>query len=142
MAFWDASAAVMLCVDQRASGVVRRWVRASRSVVVWWGTPVEIRSALARLERERALSASDHDRCVARLDAARLRWSEIVPSEELRASAEGIPREHRLRAADALQLAAALVWSRGRPRGRPFACVDARLAEAAADAGFDVWTMY
>lgn len=45
---------------------------------------------------------------------------------------------HPLRAADALQLAAALVWADRRPRGHPFVCLDAGLREAAHAEGFSV----
>lgn len=41
------------------------------------------------------------------------------------------------RAADGLQLAAALTWARGRPPGHAFVSLDARLAEAARREGFD-----
>jgi hypothetical protein len=43
---------------------------------------------------------------------------------------------HPLRAADSLQLAAALVWVDRRPLGRPFICLDSRLREAARREGF------
>jgi hypothetical protein len=47
-AFWDSSALVPLCVGQSltpgAVGLYRTY-----EVVVWWATPVEIASALARL---------------------------------------------------------------------------------------------
>jgi predicted nucleic acid-binding protein len=45
---------------------------------------------------------------------------------------------HELRAADALQLAAALVWCSERPKNRPFLCRDARLIAAARQECFDV----
>jgi hypothetical protein len=43
-----------------------------------------------------------------------------------------------LRAADALQLAAALIWCNHYPRGRTFISGDERLLEAAEREGFDV----
>jgi len=45
---------------------------------------------------------------------------------------------HRLRAADALQLAAALVWCSNRPRGRAFLVADGALSDAAEAEGFAV----
>lgn len=45
---------------------------------------------------------------------------------------------HPLRAADALQLAAALVWSRGQVAGHHFVCLDQRFREAARREGFTV----
>jgi predicted nucleic acid-binding protein len=62
----------------------------------------------------------------------------MLPSEKVRTMAEALPDEYGVRAADALQLAAALVWCRERPRRRPFVCFDERLANAAAKVGFAV----
>jgi hypothetical protein len=45
---------------------------------------------------------------------------------------------HPLRAADALQLAAALILVRDDPAGRAFVCLDERLREAALLEGFRV----
>jgi hypothetical protein len=45
-----------------------------------------------------------------------------------------------LRTADAAQLGAALVVAEEDPRILPFACLDRRLADAAAREGFDVLT--
>ena len=42
-------------------------------------------------------------------------WSEIAPSRSVRDLAERMLRVHPLREADALQLAAAIVGSEGRP---------------------------
>jgi predicted nucleic acid-binding protein len=53
------------------------------------------------------------------------------PSQEVRDQARRVLRVHPLRAADALQLAAALVW-----KGRHFVCFDQRLREAAQREGF------
>lgn len=45
-------------------------------------------------------------------------------------------RQHALRAADALQLAAARLWARYLRGPGPFVCYDVRLREAAAAEGF------
>ena len=47
-------------------------------------------------------------------------------------------RLHPLRAADALQLAAALEWAKGKPSGRTFITLDKQLALAATREGFMV----
>ncbi len=65
-------------------------------------------------------------------------WLEVEPSETLRSSAEGLLRAHPLRAADALQLSAALLWARGQARRARFVSLDTRLREAAVRVGFDV----
>jgi hypothetical protein len=72
------------------------------------------------------------------LGQLRTAWDEILPTENLRSLAEELPDAHRLRAADAAQLAAALVWCRERPKQRPFVCFDERLRHAAGELGFRV----
>ena len=49
-AFWDSSVVVALCVRQGLTQVVRSLYK-TYEIVVWWATPVEIASALARLMR-------------------------------------------------------------------------------------------
>ena len=85
-------------------------------MVVWWGRTVEARSAFARLVREDALTQAERDAAIARLDQLHRSWIEIVPSERLRSLAEGLPDQYGVRSADAIQLAAALIWCRERPR--------------------------
>jgi len=65
-------------------------------------------------------------------------WSEILPSEALRDRAERLLAVHPVRGGDAFQLAAALVWTHGRTRGRAFVCLDERLREAARREGFRI----
>jgi predicted nucleic acid-binding protein len=137
-AFWDASAVIPLCVHQSRSGPLRRVVGRDGRVAVWWGTPVEVVSALAQLARSALLTPEGQTRALARLQVLRRSWSEVLPTERVRGLAELLPAQHNLRAADAVQLAAALVWARERPRNRLFVCTDRRLAEAAMRTGFSV----
>ena len=53
-------------------------------------------------------------------------------------SPRGLLRVHVLRAADALQLAAAILAAGGRPSTLGFVCFDERLATAARKEGFEV----
>jgi hypothetical protein len=102
-------------------------------LVVWWGTRLECASALARLERSGASVQPARDR----LDVLATAWAEVEPTEPLRRTAVRLLRVHPLRAADALQLAAAVIWSEGAP-GMPFVTMDGRLADAADREGFRV----
>lgn len=136
MQFWDTSAIVPLCVHLPVTPQLRRVLAQDAAIVVWWGTSVEIRSALARLAKEGLLGAPDVAAGERRLSALRRTWREIVPSEGLRELAEALPARHGITAGDAFQLAAALTWCGGRPRGRPFVCLDRRLARTARAAGF------
>jgi predicted nucleic acid-binding protein len=138
VAFWDASAIVPLCCIQPSSSTARALLRRFPRLVTWWGTTVELRSALARLCRERHITQHEFRHGTERIEVLRGSWAEIVPTDRVRSIAERLPLEHPVRAADAFQLAAALVWTSERPRGRPFVCLDRRLSEAAAAAGFRV----
>jgi predicted nucleic acid-binding protein len=77
-------------------------------ILVWWGTPVEVVSALARREREGHLTADDVTEALRMLRRLIDSWHEIVPSDPVRRTAERLLRFHSLRAADSLQLAAAV----------------------------------
>ena len=106
-------------------------------MVVWWATPVEIASAIARLLRMQHIDSSD---CAnARKLASKLAesWSMIRPSDSLRTKATQLVERYDLRAADSLQLAAAMAWCEDAPRDRVFLAIDQKLREAALLAGFD-----
>jgi len=136
-AFCDTSALVPFFSDEPGS-VYARSVLNRASVTVWWGTVVEMTSALTRLVRERTIEEPQKEKASARLRALRDRWIEVLPSERVRELALVLVERHPLRAADALQLAAALVWANERPRSRLFVCLDGRLAAAARKEGFEV----
>ena len=136
--FWDTSALLLLCVRQANSPAYRKlWQRSDR-VVVWWGTTVEMRSALSRLYRGRELTAQGLQFALTRLEAMRPQWREITPSEKLRDLAESLPETYGVKSLDAFQLAAALIWCQEKPRGRLFICDDVQLGAAANQAGFTV----
>lgn len=65
-------------------------------------------------------------------------WVEIEPSDEVRTLAVSLLKKHQLRAADSLQLAAALVWCNSYPKDRAFVCDDGKLLAAAEKEGFNV----
>jgi predicted nucleic acid-binding protein len=138
VAFWDASAIVPLCCSQPATAQGRRLRRELTRMVVWWGMPLEARSAFARLVRDGDLSAGERMAAIRLLAQLRTAWDEILPSERVRSLAEDLPDAHGVRAADAAQLAAALVWCHERPKKRPFVCFDERLRIAAVALGFSV----
>jgi predicted nucleic acid-binding protein len=138
MAFWDSSAIVPLCCAQSGTAQGRRLVADLGRIVAWWGTPVEARSAFTRLVHGGDLTSAQRAAAVKLLDQLRRSWDEILPTEAVRVVAESLPDDYSLRAGDAWQLAAALVWCGQRPRRRPFVCLDKRLAKAASDLGFTV----
>ena len=135
-AFWDTSALVPLCVRQ---GTTPRAIALYKTceAVVWWTTPVEIASALARLVRMKQLNSTDSAKARKLASALADAWSVIQPSDAVRAKAMHLVDRYDLQAADALQLAAALVWCEDVPQGRLFLTTDQKLQEAAMLSGFD-----
>lgn len=137
MRFWDSSALVPLLLEQPLTARVRELLAEDADVVVWWATPVECASAVARLRREGAMSPGDEAGLVQLLGRMRASWYEMVPGDQIRAQALRVLRLHPLRAADALQLAAALEWA-GTPSSGTLVTFDDRLADAAEREGFVV----
>ncbi len=136
LAFWDTSALVPLCVRQ---GTTPRAIALYEKFepVVWWATSVEIASALARLVRMKQLNSNDWAKAGKIATALANDWSVIQPSEALRTKATQLVDRYDLRAAEALQLAAALAWCEDIPQGRVFLTADQKLQEAALLSGFD-----
>ena len=136
-AFWDTSALVPLCIYQ---GLTPRAIALYKSydVVIWWATPVEISCALARLLRMGEIDSSEYAQAGDLAQALADSWSVVRPSERLRAHATDFVQRYPLRAADGLQLAAALQWCENAPHGRAFFTADQKLREAALHTGFDV----
>ena len=106
-------------------------------MVVWSGTPLEIRGAIAREMRMGKISPNEQVQALVKLDSMRRKWTEIDPDDEVRDRAELVIERHQLRAADALQPAAALEWCGGHPRDRVFIGGDEQLLVAATQAGFN-----
>src|SRR5260370_42058264 len=135
-AFWDASALVPLCINQSITRSVASLYKSYRAVI-WWAPPVEIASALARLVRTREISSSEWAKARQVGVALADEWSVIQPSEALRDHAMRLVDRYDLKAADAMQLAAALDWCDKVPRGEIFLTADQKLREAAVLSGFD-----
>ena len=136
MRYWDSSAVVPLLLEESSRSRMMALIEADPLMVVWWGTPVECASAIARREREGSLSVAGATQAMERLRALEPSWNEVVPSTAVRTTAERLLRVHSLRAADALQLAAAIVAAAGEPSWLGFVCLDERLSEAAQREGF------
>jgi predicted nucleic acid-binding protein len=129
--FWDSSAIVPLLVDQRRSGLVSGWHLDDPALVVWWATTVECESAIARLVRDGRLQRAPAASGLERLRRFGAEWVEVEPSEAIRETACRLLRAHPLRAADALQLAAALRFVDESGEPIPFVSFDDRLTTAA-----------
>jgi predicted nucleic acid-binding protein len=135
-AFWDSSAIVPLCCQQPQTKAARQALRLYPRIVVSWATSVECKSALHRLERDRELTHQQAQQSLQILERHRQYWLEVAPLEELINMAERLLGLHSLRAADSLQLAAAMIWCNQHPRGRSFISGVEKLLEAADKEGF------
>jgi predicted nucleic acid-binding protein len=136
MNFWDSSALVPLLVAEASSDLRRKQYDADPWAVVWFGTLAEIESSLVRRQRDGQLPADVEHAARKRLHEMTKQWTEVTPTTEVRARAIRLLRIHPLRAADAFQLAAALIFCREQPQHLPFLTADQRLRTAAALEGF------
>lgn len=135
-AFWDTSALVPLFVGQTSTPHAKQ-IFENYSIVIWWAAPVEIAGALARLLRMKKINSQEYSESRKLAGEMSSLWSTIRPSDSLRTRATRVVEHYDLRAADALQLAAALEWCGDQPQGRMFLTVDRRLRQAATLTGFD-----
>ncbi len=138
MKFWDSSAVVPLLVDEADQKHTRGRLEQDPVMLVWWGTPIECVSALARRERDGSLDSDGIRIALARLRVLSEQWHEVLPTVTLRSVAERMLRVHPLRAGNALQLAAALVAAERDPPSLEFVSLDERLQDAASKEGFRV----
>jgi hypothetical protein len=136
-AFWDSSALIPLCVRQIHSARARQ-LYTSYGVAVWWATPVEMMSGLTRLERMGEIGRDEFTAAKQAAQALAKIWDSVEASPSIAAQASSLLEIHPLRAADALQLAAAMDYFEQTPRGYVFITADQRLADAARRSGFSV----
>ncbi len=138
MKFWDSSAILPLLVNETTTSIMLGLLRSTQAMSVWWGTTVECVSALARLEREHNLSTRNMRLALQRMDELGIFWHEVAPTERVRQTSTRLLRTYNLRAADALQLAAAIVAAEQIPSSLDFICLDQRLIAAADREGFRI----
>jgi len=136
--FWDSSALVPLLFAEPHSAALTPLVGEDKELTIWWATPLECQSAMQRRHREAPLSAPALTRATERLRALVELADTVAPTDEVRRRAARLVAVHPLRAADALQLAAALLWCEEQPHNEVFVSLDARLRDAARNEGFDV----
>ncbi|MCF7765716.1 MAG: type II toxin-antitoxin system VapC family toxin [Verrucomicrobia bacterium] len=138
MRFWDSSALVPLLVEEPETRRMERFLAEDITLLVWYGTMAEIESSITRRVREGTLSVEDERLARRKFRMLESAWNEVQPTEDVRRRALRLLRVHPLRAADAFQLAAALVACGENTDGFGFVTGDTRLREAAGKEGFDV----
>jgi predicted nucleic acid-binding protein len=138
MKFWDASAIVPLLMMEPTTKPIQAMAETDSEMLVWWATEAECASAIARLERDGAVDQSAVAQAFDRLKRLAQAWHQVEPNDPIRESAVRFLRVHPLRAADALQLAAAFIAAELRPSSLEIITLDERLATAARKEGFVV----
>lgn len=133
--FWDSSALVPCLVPEARSHDTSSLLAHDSGVTIWWATGIECASALEAKRRDPVtplplqVFAEAYKRLLSILSAA----DTVQPTKALHDQALLYLQQHPLRAADALQLAAAFVAHQP-----TFVCLDQRLRRAAEDQGFVV----
>lgn len=138
MRYWDSSALVALHVEQSATTHVRDLYAKDPDVLTWVLSDVEVRSGIARLGRDGAMGPSEVQTAIARVEAFWESVHEISLVETVKPRAKRLLGVHPLKAADALQLGAALAAVYDNPLGWEFVCLDRGLGAAARREGFSV----
>ena len=138
MRFWDSSAAVPLVFREPTSDSLSDLLSEDVEMAVWWGTWAECAVTISRLKRDGYLNEESEQETRAALDGLAEDWVEIEPVDDMRLLASLLSKDHPLKTAAALQLAAALRWCEGDTNGTGFVCLDERLRRAAEDEGFCV----
>jgi predicted nucleic acid-binding protein len=136
--FWDSSALVPLLLPEPRSTAMTQLIAADKGTVMWWATPLEVQSAVYRRHRATPLPSPVLKLAVERLRALVEYANTVAPTDDLRHRAGRLVAVHPLRAADALQLAAALIWCEDQPQTETFVSLDERLRSAATREGFTV----
>lgn len=102
-----------LLSEEKFSDTAMNLLREDPDVTVWWGTWIECSVAISRLRRETKLTESGEREARITLDELSIDWLEIEPTEDLRLLTMLVSKAHPLKAADCLQLTAALRWCEG-----------------------------
>jgi len=136
--FWDSSALVPLLLPEDRSDALTALLAADKEPTIWWATPLECQSAIQRRHRDSPLPQAALALATDRLRALVDLVDTVSPTDDVRRRAGRLVGVHSLRAADALQLAAALIWCEEQPHGEKVVSLDNRLREAARSEGFDL----
>jgi len=127
-----------LIFEEATTETLDRLLLEDDEQATWWGAWVECAVTVNRLRREGRVDEEGEGEARARLDRLAGEWVEVRPMDDVRLLAVLVSKYHPLKAADALQLAAALRWCEGDTAAAGFVCLDERLRRAAEDEGFNV----
>src|SRR5688500_10790397 len=108
MRYWDSSALVPVIVKEPASDIVAKWLSQDPEIATWYLSATELMSTLCRKQREGAFDEATLSKAIQQRDDLLRGVSLIGAHTRIVSTAERLLRTHPLRAADALQLAAAI----------------------------------
>jgi uncharacterized protein len=135
--YWDTSALVPLLIAEPRTEAMRALLAEDERIVTWAWTTVEFTSAIERRAREGWLDRAGRRAALTRLEQLASSWDEVTDVLAVRRQARAVLARYPLRAADAAQLAAALVVAPEERTTFGFVCLDARLSEAAEREGLE-----
>ncbi len=138
MIFWDSSALLPLIVQEDTSDGLIQLQKENPSILIWTLTPIEVISALCRLERMAQMSSDNLEKALQHWEILQASLHVVKEIESVKQRAIRLLKNHSLRAADSLQLAAALVAFSDHPQSQSFVCLDERLSQAAKKEGFKI----
>jgi len=136
--YWDSSALVSQFVVESGTVVIRRLVQENQTIATWAWTRAEIVSAIERRNRFGDFSPAQRRSILEWFVSSAADWYEVSDFFAVRARAISLLSHHVLRAADAGQLAAALLMRERLGQSFEFVSLDKRLSKAAEIEGFRV----
>ena len=138
MKFWDSSAIVPLVLHEEETDYCLKILSDDQEMLTWCLSRLEVMSALCRRVREGNLNERYFREAKRHLNDLVERAYEVKAIEKVRQRALRLLEVHPLRAADACQLASALVATQEDPDRLVIVCFDQRLKNAAIKEGFIV----
>jgi predicted nucleic acid-binding protein len=138
MRFWDSSAIVPLLVSEENTDYCLEALADDPKMLIWCLSRLEVVSALCRRLRDGLMDTDEFRTAKERLAVILSKVFEVSAVERVRSRALRLLEVHPLCAADACQLAAALVGTRESPERLAILCFDLRLESAAIKEGFVV----
>lgn len=138
MKFWDSSAIVPLLVEVKETDYCLKTLSDDQEMLIWCLSGLEVMSALCRLVREESINERYFQATKRHLKDFIERAYEVKAIEQVKQRAVRLLEVHPLRAADACQLASALVATHEDPDRLVIVSFDQRLKNAAIKEGFIV----
>jgi len=136
--YLDSSVLVKRFVHEDGSVAVRRLMRTAHHLATSSLARVEIRSAVARLVRTRALAAKDAARALTRMERTLAEMTIVEARGRTLELAGDLVGRRPLRAYDAVHLASALRLAHESGSALTFGCADAALTDAAVAEGLRI----